>query len=46
MPFSLTSLIVPMVSDYRPVAVAAGVLAMYGIVAIMVTSWLRKRVSR
>ena len=44
MPFSLTSLIVPMVSDYRPVAVAAGVLAMYGIVAIMVTSWLRKRV--
>lgn len=44
MPFSVTSLIVPMASGYRPVAVGAGVLAMYGIVAIMVTSWLRKRI--
>lgn len=44
MPFSLTSLIVPMASEYRPVPVGAGVLAMYGIVAIMVTSWLRKRI--
>ncbi|MGZ8629485.1 MAG: ferric reductase-like transmembrane domain-containing protein [Actinomycetota bacterium] len=44
MPFSITALAVPMASDYRPVAVSAGVVAMYGIVAIVVTSWLRKRV--
>ncbi len=44
MPFSVTSLIVPMASAYRPVAVTAGVIAMYAVVAIMVTSWLRKRI--
>ena len=44
MPFSIAGLIVPMASEYRPLAVAAGIVAMYGIVIIMVTSWLRKKI--
>jgi DMSO/TMAO reductase YedYZ heme-binding membrane subunit len=44
MPFSVATLTLPMASEYRPLAVTAGVVAMYGIVAIVVTSWLRKRV--
>ncbi len=43
-PFSFGSLLVPMASEFRPLAVTAGVVAMYGIVIIMVTSWLRKRI--
>ena len=41
MPFSLDELLVPLSSSYRPVAVAFGVVAMYGMVAISVSSWLR-----
>lgn len=44
MPFSVATLTLPMASEYRPLAVTAGVVAMYGIVAIVVTSWLRRRV--
>lgn len=44
MPFSIAGLIVPMASEYRPLAVTAGIVAMYGIVIIMVTSWLRKKI--
>jgi sulfoxide reductase heme-binding subunit YedZ len=44
MPFSVAAVTVPMASTYRPLAVTAGVIAMYGIVAIAVTSWLRRRV--
>lgn len=41
MPFSLTEITVPMASEYRPVAIAAGIVAMYAIVIVIVTSWLR-----
>jgi sulfoxide reductase heme-binding subunit YedZ len=43
MPFSLADLTVPMSSEYRPIAITAGVIAMYAVVAVMVSSWLRKR---
>ena len=43
MPFSLADLTVPMASEYRPIAISAGVIAMYAMVAVMVSSWLRKR---
>lgn len=42
MPFSLSALTVPMASEYRPVAISAGVIAMYAIVIVVVSSWLRK----
>ena len=41
MPFSLAEITVPMASEYRPVAIAAGIVAMYAIVVVVVTSWLR-----
>ena len=41
MPFSLAEITVPMASEYRPVAIAAGIAAMYAIVIVIVTSWLR-----
>lgn len=44
MPFSPSDLLVPMSSTYRPVAITVGIVAMYAIVAIVVTSWLRKRI--
>ena len=40
--FSVADLLVPMRSTYRPVATAAGILAMYGTVFVIVTSWLRR----
>ena len=42
--FDVVDLLVPMASPYRPFAVALGVVAMYVLVGITVTSWLRKRV--
>lgn len=42
--FSIGTLLVPMASEFRPLAVTSGVVAMYGIVTIMVTSWLRKKI--
>jgi sulfoxide reductase heme-binding subunit YedZ len=42
MPFSLADITVPMASDYRPVAIAAGIVAMYAVVIVVVSSWLRK----
>jgi DMSO/TMAO reductase YedYZ heme-binding membrane subunit len=44
MPFTLAALTVPGVSRYRPLAVSAGILAMYALIAIAVTSWLRRHV--
>lgn len=41
-PFSVPDLFVPLRSSYRPVAVAVGIVAMYLLVFVMVTSWLRK----
>jgi len=42
MPFTVAELTVPMASGYRPVAVSAGVIAMYAIVVVVVSSWLRR----
>lgn len=42
MPFSVADLLVPMRATYRPAATAIGIVAMYGTVLIIVTSWLRK----
>ena len=42
--FDVVDVLVPMASPYRPFAVALGVVAMYAMVAIIVTSWARKRV--
>jgi methionine sulfoxide reductase heme-binding subunit len=42
--FDPLDLLVPMRSTYRPVAVAAGIFAMYATAAIIMTSWLRRRV--
>jgi sulfoxide reductase heme-binding subunit YedZ len=42
--FDVLDVLVPMRSAFRPAAVTLGVIAMYLTVAIMVTSWLRRRV--
>ncbi len=42
MPFRWVDVLVPMHSTFRPFAVALGVIAMYGAVIVLVTSWLRK----
>ncbi len=42
MPFSVADLFVPMAAAYRPVATTFGVVAMYALVVVVVTSWLRK----
>ena len=45
MPFHVLDLLVPMRSTFRPIAITAGVLAMYATVAVMVSSWVRKKLS-
>ncbi|HEY6567795.1 MAG TPA: ferric reductase-like transmembrane domain-containing protein [Actinomycetota bacterium] len=42
MPFAIADLLIPMRSTYRPVATGLGVVGMYLMVVILVTSWLRK----
>ena len=42
MPFGIADVLIPLRASYRPIATGLGVLAMYGTVAIMVSSWLRK----
>jgi sulfoxide reductase heme-binding subunit YedZ len=43
-PFGVPDLLVPMASEFRPVATAFGVVAMYLMVAVMVSSWTKRRV--
>ena len=43
MPFGLLDLVIPMRAGYRTLAVSFGVFAMYAMVLILVTSWIRKR---
>jgi predicted ferric reductase len=43
--FGLADLFVPGASDYQPVAMAIGVVSMYVLVAVQVTSYMRKRLS-
>src|SRR4026208_562845 len=42
-PFGLSDLFVPLKSAYRPISVAFGIVAMYGMVIVLVSSWVRKR---
>ena len=42
MPFRIPDVLIPMHSSFRPVAITLGVVAMYGAVIVLVTSWLRK----
>jgi predicted ferric reductase len=43
-PFSLSELFVPMASTWRPGAVTWGIVGMYLLVAVQLTSWFRKRI--
>jgi len=43
--FSVSDLLIPMHSSYRPVAVAFGVVAMYATVTVLTSSWTRKHLS-
>lgn len=43
MPFGLLDLVIPMRAGYRTLAVSFGVIAMYAMVVILVSSWIRKR---
>ncbi|GIU99232.1 MAG: hypothetical protein KatS3mg014_0848 [Actinomycetota bacterium] len=43
-PFALRQLFVPMAATYRPVPVALGIVAMYLLVVVVVTSWLRRTI--
>jgi sulfoxide reductase heme-binding subunit YedZ len=43
MPFDPLDVLVPMRSSYRPVAIALGIVGMYAMVLVTVTSWVRKR---
>jgi DMSO/TMAO reductase YedYZ heme-binding membrane subunit len=44
--FGLAELFVPGTSEYRPLAVAIGVLSWYLMIAVQATSYLRRRLSR
>ncbi len=42
MPFHPLDLLIPMRSTFKPVAVAFGIIAMYAMVMVLVTSWTKK----
>lgn len=44
MPFSVAELTVPMRSEYRPVAVTLGIVALDATLIVVVASWLRRRI--
>lgn len=44
--FTLVEMTVPLASDWRPAAVAWGVIALWGVVIVLVTSVLRHRLPR
>ncbi len=41
-PFSIVNLLIPVAEPYRPFAVGVGVVTMYGMVAVLASSWLRR----
>ncbi|HZD78759.1 MAG TPA: hypothetical protein VE646_01800, partial [Actinomycetota bacterium] len=43
-PFGPADLLIPLHGTFKPVAVALGIVAMYLSVAVVVLSWLRKRI--
>jgi len=45
MPFTPVDVLVPLHTSFRPVSVAFGIVAMYAAVVVLVSSWLRKRMS-
>lgn len=42
-PFEIWDVTIPLRSSFRPVAVAAGILAMYGMAIVLASSWARRR---
>jgi DMSO/TMAO reductase YedYZ heme-binding membrane subunit len=44
-PFKPLDLLLPFRNSYRPEAVTLGIVAMYGTVLILTTSWIRKKMS-
>lgn len=44
MPFGAAELLVPFKTTFHPIPVAFGIVAMYGMVVVLVSSWARKRV--
>jgi sulfoxide reductase heme-binding subunit YedZ len=44
-PFGPKQILVPAASTYRPVAVALGVVGMYAMVVVLVSSWMRRHYS-
>lgn len=45
LPFSVLNLLEPVNEPYRPLAVGLGVAAMYAMVALLLSSWLRRHLS-
>lgn len=45
MPFTFSDVLIPLRSTFRPYAISAGVLAMYAMVLLMVSSWSRSKLS-
>ena len=45
MPFTFSDVLIPLHSTFRPYAITAGVLAMYAMVLLMVSSWSRSKLS-
>jgi len=45
MPFAVLDVLIPMRSTFRPLALTAGVVSMYAVVIIMVSSWSRSKMS-
>jgi methionine sulfoxide reductase heme-binding subunit len=45
MPFAVLDVLIPMRSTFRPLALTAGVIAMYAVVIVMVSSWSRSKMS-
>jgi methionine sulfoxide reductase heme-binding subunit len=43
-PFGVADVLIPLRATFRPVAVAAGIVAMYGMAIVLASSWARKRV--
>jgi predicted ferric reductase len=45
LPFSLSNLVLPVGEPYKPLAVALGVLGLYALAVVLISSWLRGRIS-
>jgi methionine sulfoxide reductase heme-binding subunit len=43
-PFGIWDVTIPMRSSFRPLAVTAGILAMYGMAVVLASSWARPRI--